>query len=144
MPSWPNYSPAHWSAALIASPTRNCFSSIRRNTWRIHPLDLPAQNVSPQTLLCLPAAALYNLEALHREGTVQYEAHYKIIPVTSLTMEDYRTKPMSKAEEIEGWEEHRKAIEREASRNTLPHIELVILNSCLLLWGTYNGILSST
>ena len=57
-----------------------------------------------------------NLEALHREGTVQYEAHYKIIPDTSLTMEDYRTRPMSKAEEIEGWEEHRKAIEREIGR----------------------------
>ncbi|WP_297998318.1 hypothetical protein [uncultured Oscillibacter sp.] len=57
-----------------------------------------------------------NLEALHREGTVQYEAHYKIIPDASLTMEDYRTRPMSKAEEIEGWEMHCKAIEQEASR----------------------------
>lgn len=66
-----------------------------------------------------------NLEALHREGTVQYEAHYKIIPDTSLTMEDYRTRPMSKAEEIEGWEEHRKAIEREASRkNSVLNAEL--------------------
>lgn len=66
-----------------------------------------------------------NLEALHREGTVQYEAHYKIIPDTSLTMEDYRTRPMSKAEEIEGWEKHCKAIEQEASReNSVLNTEL--------------------
>lgn len=66
-----------------------------------------------------------NLEALHREGTVQYEAHYKIIPDTSLTMEDYRTRPMSKAEEIEGWEEHRRAIEGEASqKNSVLNTEL--------------------
>lgn len=52
-----------------------------------------------------------NLEALHREQTIQYEAHYKIIPAASITMEDYKTRPMSKAEEIEGWEEHCKAIE---------------------------------
>ncbi len=66
-----------------------------------------------------------NLKALDREKAIRLEAHYKIIPDTSITMEDYRTRPISRAEEMEEWEKHYKAIEQEASQeNSVLRVEL--------------------
>lgn len=66
-----------------------------------------------------------NLKALNGKEAIRFEAHYKIIPDTSIMMEDYRTRPMSEVEEFEGWETHHKVIEQEANReNSVLQVEL--------------------